>query len=579
MAYTPENNPYIPGDPYSYDLKWLVSKVKTHDSAIEGLPAQIQAAVIAALDQQDPVYLKSADALINSGIKAGALAYIEGYYAAGDGGANLYITTDDYNDIINADFYITLSGPNKWAIPIILTPFVTPEMFGAKGDGTTDDSGAINNAFAFGKNIIFAKEKTYLISANINSKSNINVDFNNSTLLFDTAFASWRIVNIAHACYINGNFEAVTTATNHKAIDITGSDFITVENMNIINFGGNGVYIEDSSYINIINCIASNNQINYFAFESNNVIFEKCISNGGTFKYNCQLKSCTDSAFIDCTVNNGTENSIFINTQATSENPNPVTSARNRVINCIINNHGDGWTPGGGSVSSALFIQGEDCAVDGLIVNGTYRDGLRCNANRLNISNVVISNVYTTNTAGMRIYGSNITISNVNIFNSIGYGARIYADHLTMTNVIARDITQIAIDLQGDFYSLTNVHCIANTILYSRGVNISASTTTANINAEFYKNGNLGTTFDFGGTIAASINFNSASVGRSSVRNNITTNPFTIENGKVRLKQPDAPTTITWITGDTTEYTDPIAKGYLKSIFNGSAWVDICPIS
>lgn len=29
MAYTPENNPYIPGDPYSYDLKWIVEEVKT----------------------------------------------------------------------------------------------------------------------------------------------------------------------------------------------------------------------------------------------------------------------------------------------------------------------------------------------------------------------------------------------------------------------------------------------------------------------------------------------------------------------------------------------------------------------
>lgn len=28
MAYSPENNPYIPGDPYSYDLKWLVEKTK-----------------------------------------------------------------------------------------------------------------------------------------------------------------------------------------------------------------------------------------------------------------------------------------------------------------------------------------------------------------------------------------------------------------------------------------------------------------------------------------------------------------------------------------------------------------------
>ena len=28
MAYTPNNNPYIPGDPYSYDLKWMVCQIR-----------------------------------------------------------------------------------------------------------------------------------------------------------------------------------------------------------------------------------------------------------------------------------------------------------------------------------------------------------------------------------------------------------------------------------------------------------------------------------------------------------------------------------------------------------------------
>lgn len=28
MSYNPENNPYIPGDPYSYDLKWVVAEIK-----------------------------------------------------------------------------------------------------------------------------------------------------------------------------------------------------------------------------------------------------------------------------------------------------------------------------------------------------------------------------------------------------------------------------------------------------------------------------------------------------------------------------------------------------------------------
>lgn len=28
MAYNPTNNPYVPGDPYSYDLKWIILQLK-----------------------------------------------------------------------------------------------------------------------------------------------------------------------------------------------------------------------------------------------------------------------------------------------------------------------------------------------------------------------------------------------------------------------------------------------------------------------------------------------------------------------------------------------------------------------
>lgn len=37
MPYTPENNPYIPGDPYSYDLKWVVNQIKYAISLYEPL--------------------------------------------------------------------------------------------------------------------------------------------------------------------------------------------------------------------------------------------------------------------------------------------------------------------------------------------------------------------------------------------------------------------------------------------------------------------------------------------------------------------------------------------------------------
>ena len=144
------NNPYMPGDPYSYDLKWIVRKIKEHDAILEALDQKIVDLIIQLLDQHDPLYWESADDLIHSDMKTPGLAYIEGFYEPGDGGANLFYLTSDYNDVLAADFYLTLDGANRWAIPIILTPFVTPEMFGAKADGTTDDSAAIEKALSFG---------------------------------------------------------------------------------------------------------------------------------------------------------------------------------------------------------------------------------------------------------------------------------------------------------------------------------------------------------------------------------------------------------------------------------------------
>lgn len=34
--YSPEDNPYVPGDPYSYDLKWLIGEVTNIITWIEG---------------------------------------------------------------------------------------------------------------------------------------------------------------------------------------------------------------------------------------------------------------------------------------------------------------------------------------------------------------------------------------------------------------------------------------------------------------------------------------------------------------------------------------------------------------
>lgn len=67
--------------------------------------------------------------------------------------------------------------------------FVTPEMFGAIGDGVTDDSDAINNAISEsnGGNLIFP-QKTYLISKTINipysDEKRININLNGATIKY-----------------------------------------------------------------------------------------------------------------------------------------------------------------------------------------------------------------------------------------------------------------------------------------------------------------------------------------------------------------------------------------------------------
>lgn len=87
MPYTP-NNPYIPGDPYSYDLKWIISQLKTILSSVESLEGQIPTST----DIRNIVSSMLGEAQLN-------IVNVKSYGAAGDG------VTDDLAAIVNAYNY------------------------------------------------------------------------------------------------------------------------------------------------------------------------------------------------------------------------------------------------------------------------------------------------------------------------------------------------------------------------------------------------------------------------------------------------------------------------------------------
>lgn len=62
MGYTPDNNPYMPGDPYGYDLKWMVEEIKKQRAPEE------EAAAAAASAAEAKTYAENASVSANNAL-------------------------------------------------------------------------------------------------------------------------------------------------------------------------------------------------------------------------------------------------------------------------------------------------------------------------------------------------------------------------------------------------------------------------------------------------------------------------------------------------------------------------------
>ena len=79
-----------------------------------------------------------------------------------------------------------------------LNYFITPEMFGAKGDGVTDDSNAIQSAVNSGKTVILGSNKTYKIIDTILLPNNANIVGDNTTIISNAAIAFYHTAGVGN---------------------------------------------------------------------------------------------------------------------------------------------------------------------------------------------------------------------------------------------------------------------------------------------------------------------------------------------------------------------------------------------
>ena len=87
----------------------------------------------------------------------------------------------------------------------INTVIVSPEMFGAVGDGVTDDTSAIQNAVNNGGLVVFASGKKYLTSGVIRLVADTILDLNGSTIECTGKHMFFNFLGNSVATVYNGN--------------------------------------------------------------------------------------------------------------------------------------------------------------------------------------------------------------------------------------------------------------------------------------------------------------------------------------------------------------------------------------
>lgn len=135
---------------------------ETADSAMEQVISAVSGAV--------KVFSSVADMKADTTLLLGITCMTRGYYSAGDGGGAVYQIVSE----TSAGFYEELSN-GLYAV-LLLGDSCNVKQFGAKGDGTTDDTAALNNAVLYGAETVYFPEGTY-------STEGINCRFRNKTLI------------------------------------------------------------------------------------------------------------------------------------------------------------------------------------------------------------------------------------------------------------------------------------------------------------------------------------------------------------------------------------------------------------
>ena len=208
-----------------------------------------QGKILKGLIDATPYKFDSVAEMVATNLSNGSFAITTGYYTANDGGGGEYNIVNDNTLTADGGSIINLTNGLK-AVLIIKNDTINVKQFGAVGDGTTNDTVAIQNALKFREDtyikVLFNENEIYCAKEEIHIYSNTDIVLNNSTIKSiysgdnqDTYVQfgnGLRFLNskntIENFSIINGNFNGNTSGVLFGLLHGKNLKF---ENLNLIN--------------------------------------------------------------------------------------------------------------------------------------------------------------------------------------------------------------------------------------------------------------------------------------------------------------------------------------------------------
>ena len=309
--------------------------------------------------------MKLAENLVN-----GSKCCTLGFYNVNDGGSSFYkIRTITNDDVIDNMSIIGLYDDTLIA-ELIINNEMSVKQFGAKGDGETNDTLAINTALSKCNNIVIPSG-TFMVKAHNGNIINDYPNFNGSIVL-----------NNNNHLKINGTIQCITN---------------------------------DYYYYQVINVIGDN-----VCIEGGNIYGDKLTHTGleaSEFGYCVNILSAKNTTIKNCNIAYGWGDSIALSSLTSND---PTYNCKNIIIkDCTLHDS----RRQGISIIGANNVTVKDCEIynisginpqNGIDIESNYADDNP-------VKNVLIDNVYIHDTTGASITttakSENVNIINSNLYN------------------------------------------------------------------------------------------------------------------------------------------------------------------